>query len=332
MVDEGERLSRLVENLLDVSRLESGSAEPRREPVDLAGVLRGGARVDRRRRRGGAARRSTPSCRRSRADPAQLERAFANLLENARRPRRRPAGPGPLPLVGRRLVVRVVDRARGSPRASGSGSSSPSTAREGSRPAARPRPGDRQGASSRPTAARSRSSRCPGRAAASSSPSPLPGGGGVNGRRRVLVCDDEPQILRALRVILRDAGFEAVPASTGEEALDLAAVQPPRGGDPRPDAARPRRGRGDAAAPRVERDADPRPLRGRRGGPQGRGAGGRRRRLRDQAVRPARAGRPPARRRCAAPGPRTPSRRSSSTGSRSTSPPAASAATARTST
>jgi two-component system KDP operon response regulator KdpE len=44
---------------------------------------------------------------------------------------------------------------------------------------------------------------------------------------RILVCDDEPQILRALRVILRDAGFEAVPASSGEEALDLAAVKPP---------------------------------------------------------------------------------------------------------
>ena len=44
---------------------------------------------------------------------------------------------------------------------------------------------------------------------------------------RVLVCDDEPQILRALRVVLRDAGYEAVPASTAEEALDAAAVQPP---------------------------------------------------------------------------------------------------------
>ncbi|MGA2010479.1 MAG: response regulator transcription factor [Solirubrobacteraceae bacterium] len=44
---------------------------------------------------------------------------------------------------------------------------------------------------------------------------------------RVLVCDDETQILRALRVILRDAGFEALPASTGEEALDLAAVSRP---------------------------------------------------------------------------------------------------------
>jgi two-component system KDP operon response regulator KdpE len=44
---------------------------------------------------------------------------------------------------------------------------------------------------------------------------------------RVLVCDDEPQILRALRVILRDAGYEAITASNGEEALDRAAVRPP---------------------------------------------------------------------------------------------------------
>ena len=46
-------------------------------------------------------------------------------------------------------------------------------------------------------------------------------------RPRVLVVDDEQQILRALRVILRDAGFEPIPASTAEEALDLAALRPP---------------------------------------------------------------------------------------------------------
>jgi two-component system KDP operon response regulator KdpE len=45
--------------------------------------------------------------------------------------------------------------------------------------------------------------------------------------RSVLVCDDEPQILRALRVVLREAGFDVVPAATAEEALDRAAVQPP---------------------------------------------------------------------------------------------------------
>jgi two-component system KDP operon response regulator KdpE len=45
--------------------------------------------------------------------------------------------------------------------------------------------------------------------------------------RRILVVDDEPQILRALRVVLRDAGFEVVPAETAAEALDRAAVRPP---------------------------------------------------------------------------------------------------------
>ena len=44
--------------------------------------------------------------------------------------------------------------------------------------------------------------------------------------RRILVCDDEPQILRALRVILRDAGFEVITAASAEEALDTSAVRP----------------------------------------------------------------------------------------------------------
>jgi two-component system, OmpR family, KDP operon response regulator KdpE len=49
----------------------------------------------------------------------------------------------------------------------------------------------------------------------------------MNEAARVLVCDDEPQILRALRVILRDAGYEVITAASGEEALDRAAVKPP---------------------------------------------------------------------------------------------------------
>ena len=46
-------------------------------------------------------------------------------------------------------------------------------------------------------------------------------------RPRVLVCDDEPQILRALRVVLREAGFDVIEAATAEEALDKASVRPP---------------------------------------------------------------------------------------------------------
>ncbi len=45
---------------------------------------------------------------------------------------------------------------------------------------------------------------------------------------RVLVVDDELQILRALRVVLRDAGFEVVAAQSASEALDRAAVRPPQ--------------------------------------------------------------------------------------------------------
>jgi two-component system KDP operon response regulator KdpE len=44
---------------------------------------------------------------------------------------------------------------------------------------------------------------------------------------RILVCDDEPQILRALRIVLRDAGFDVLPATTAKEALDQAALHPP---------------------------------------------------------------------------------------------------------
>jgi two-component system KDP operon response regulator KdpE len=44
---------------------------------------------------------------------------------------------------------------------------------------------------------------------------------------RVLVCDDELQILRALKIVLRDAGFEPVATASAAEALDAAAVRPP---------------------------------------------------------------------------------------------------------
>ena len=49
----------------------------------------------------------------------------------------------------------------------------------------------------------------------------------TSARPQVLVCDDELQILRALKVVLRDAGFEVEATATAEEALDAAAVRPP---------------------------------------------------------------------------------------------------------
>jgi two-component system KDP operon response regulator KdpE len=48
----------------------------------------------------------------------------------------------------------------------------------------------------------------------------------MNGQR-VLVVDDEPQILRALRATLRGAGYTVDSAATAEEALIAAAAHPP---------------------------------------------------------------------------------------------------------
>lgn len=113
IVGEGNRLSRLVENLLDMSRLEAGQAEPHREPVDLAEVLDAACEGV-----GNAAPvrpAIDPDLPMVDADAAQLERAFANLLENAVR-----YGDGrPVSvrsrLVDGNIVVRVVDQGPGIP-------------------------------------------------------------------------------------------------------------------------------------------------------------------------------------------------------------------------
>jgi two-component system, OmpR family, KDP operon response regulator KdpE len=44
---------------------------------------------------------------------------------------------------------------------------------------------------------------------------------------RILVVDDEPQILRALRTSLQGAGYDVDVAASGEEALSAAALRPP---------------------------------------------------------------------------------------------------------
>jgi K+-sensing histidine kinase KdpD len=113
IVAEGERLSRLVENLLDMSRLEAGKADPHREQTDLAEVL------DVARDAVAAPSMVTLALDRElptvKADAAQLERAFANLLENAIRH----GGGRPVTvrsrLVGDKIAIRVVDQGPGIP-------------------------------------------------------------------------------------------------------------------------------------------------------------------------------------------------------------------------
>jgi two-component system, OmpR family, sensor histidine kinase KdpD len=110
VVGEGQRLAGLVEKLLDLSRLQAGSAEPRRDWVSLEEVVLAA-------REGGGSGEVRlaidPDVPALRADAAQLERAFANLLENARRY----SGGQPVHVhirrTGPRVMVRVVDRGPG---------------------------------------------------------------------------------------------------------------------------------------------------------------------------------------------------------------------------
>ncbi|MFI4993761.1 MAG: ATP-binding protein [Solirubrobacterales bacterium] len=118
--EETRRLSRLVDNLLDLSRLEAGAAEPRREWMSVEEVI--GSAVE---ELAGGAEDFALSIDRDlplvRADSAQLERAFVNVLENARRHSGghpvsvRARAVHPLAGEGGRLIVRVVDRGPGIP-------------------------------------------------------------------------------------------------------------------------------------------------------------------------------------------------------------------------
>ena len=81
---EAMRLSRLIDNLLDLSRLEAQAAEPHRTWCSLEEVIR--AAVDDLDLPPGTFSLSLDhDLPQVRADAAQLERAFANLLENASR-------------------------------------------------------------------------------------------------------------------------------------------------------------------------------------------------------------------------------------------------------
>ncbi len=114
IVEETERLTALVEKLLDLSRLQAGAAEPRREWCSVEELLRetageleaGGAHFS------FAIDKDLPLVR---ADEAQLERAFANLLENAVRYSGAERVSVRARVVGEQLMIRIVDRGPGVP-------------------------------------------------------------------------------------------------------------------------------------------------------------------------------------------------------------------------
>jgi len=138
--EETTRLSRLVDNLLDLSRLEAGAAEPRRDWTSVEELLRA-ALAELAAREGEFSLSIEPAMPLVSVDPVQLERAFVNVLENARRHagghpvsvRARAvrslarvgshgaataadgAGQPPREARGDRVIVRIVDRGPGIP-------------------------------------------------------------------------------------------------------------------------------------------------------------------------------------------------------------------------
>jgi two-component system, OmpR family, sensor histidine kinase KdpD len=114
VAQESARLSRLVEQLLDLSRLQAGTAEPRADWTSVEEVVRAAAEDT-----GAASERVKlvfgPDLPLIRADATQLRRAVANLIENALRH----GGDEPVSVRARvsggRVLMRVVDHGPGIP-------------------------------------------------------------------------------------------------------------------------------------------------------------------------------------------------------------------------
>lgn len=113
VVEEAQRLSALVDKLLDLSRLQAGEAAPRRDWCSLEEVVRtavGDVAGDDSSTFALSFDRDLPLVQ---ADAAQLERVFVNLLENARRY----SGGHPVKVrarvVGGKMSIRVIDRGPG---------------------------------------------------------------------------------------------------------------------------------------------------------------------------------------------------------------------------
>ena len=115
--EEAERLERLVSNLLDMTRLDSGAVEPKREWVPLVEVVGGALTRLERRLAGRRVATSLPDdLPLVSLDPVLVEQLFVNLLENAAK--YTPPG-SELEVRARReggtLVVDVADRGPGIP-------------------------------------------------------------------------------------------------------------------------------------------------------------------------------------------------------------------------
>ena len=115
IADESRRLSRLVDNLLDLSRLQAGGIEPRRDWCALDEVVRAAVESVAA-PAGGFDIQLDERLPLIEADAGQLERALANVLENAASH----GGGAPVSVrahaSGRRILLRITDLGPGVPR------------------------------------------------------------------------------------------------------------------------------------------------------------------------------------------------------------------------
>jgi two-component system sensor histidine kinase KdpD len=114
---ESARLARMVDDLLDLSRIEAGAVNPRTDWCDLTDVVARAAEQVQARFGHHPIELDLPSdLPLVRADAAQLERVFSNLLENAVKfsPDHGAVGVSGGP-GGGRVTVRVTNRGRGIP-------------------------------------------------------------------------------------------------------------------------------------------------------------------------------------------------------------------------
>jgi two-component system, OmpR family, sensor histidine kinase KdpD len=116
VIDEAVRLSRLIDKLLDLSRLEAGATAPRLTPCDVAEVIF--AAIDELRPPLSAFRlQIADHMPEVEADPVQLQRAFANVFENAHHHSEGHPVIVRASALHDRVLVRVVDRGPGIPAA-----------------------------------------------------------------------------------------------------------------------------------------------------------------------------------------------------------------------
>ena len=257
IAEEAQRLNRLVGNLLDMTRLESGAMPVRREWHSLEEVV-GSAlgRLESRLQGREVAVRLAPGLPLVLLDDVLIEQVLFNLVENAlkytppgspieigaRARRRRAAHRGRRPRPGaaagtggERVREVLPGPARGGPERRGPGPEHLPRHRRGPR-------GRDLGGEPRRAAGRCSGSMLPQRERPPAvAPEEEPGAGGAPGRGAVvtesepeeglaplvLIVEDEVSMVRLLKAALGSQGFRVVEAASGQEALRQAATRSP---------------------------------------------------------------------------------------------------------